>query len=165
MADDPKDPDDPAKGDPEPDKPDLGDPGKKALDAERKARRDAERQLKEMGDQLKALQDKDKSDSERLTEKVTQLEKDLATVTAQRDRFEVGLTKGLDLTRTKRLTGDTREDLEADADELLTWTSGSNGDPKPAPGKPAVDLKGGGDPTEDPAVDVREVVQSIPRGI
>ena len=163
MADDPKDPDDPAKGDPEPDKPDLGDPGKKALDAERKARRDAERQLKEMGDQLKALQDKDKSDSERLTEKVTQLEKDLTAATARADRFEVALEKGLDITRAQRLTGATREELEADADELSTWTAG-NGDKQPVPGKPATDLRGGGDPTEEPDVDVRAVVDSIPRG-
>jgi hypothetical protein len=163
MADDPKDPDDPATGDPAPDKPDLGDPGKKALEAERKARRDAERQLREMGDQLKQLQDKDKSDSERLTEKVTQLEKDLATATARADRYEVALEKGLDMTRAKRLTGSTREELEADADELITWTAGTKDD-NPVPGKPATDLKGGGDPTEEPEVDVRAVVDSIPRG-
>lgn len=162
MADDPKDPDDPATGDPAPDKPDMGDAGKKALETERKARRDAERQLREMGDQLKALQDKDKSDSERLTEKVTQLEKDLAAATAKADRFEVALEKGLDMTRAKRLTGSTRDELEADADELITWTAGT-GD-KPVPGKPTPDLKGGGDPTEEPEVDVRAVVDSIPRG-
>lgn len=162
MADDPKDPDDPAKGDPAPAKPDLGDAGKKALDEERKARREAERQLKEMADQVKALQDKDKSDSERLTEKVTQLEKDLAAATARADRYEVALEKGLDMTRAKRLTGTTRDELEADADELQTWQAGKPADP--VPGKPTADLKGGGDPTEEPTVDVREVVESIPRG-
>lgn len=163
MADDPKDPDDPAKGDPDPDKPDMGDAGKKALDAERKARREAERQLKEMGDRLKEIEDKDKSDSERLKEKVTELERDLATAVAKADRYEVALEKGLDMTRAKRLTGTSREELEADADELITWTAGK-GDDKPVPGKPAVDLKGGGDPTEEPDVDVRKVVESIPRG-
>jgi hypothetical protein len=162
MADEPNDPDDPAKGDPDPDKPALGDTGKKALDAERKARRDAERQLKETGDRLKALEDKDKSDSERLTEKVTQLEKDLATATARADRYEVALDKGLDMTRAKRLTGTTREELEADADELQSWTAGKPSEP--APGKPTTDLRGGGDPTEEPEVDVRKVVDSIPRG-
>jgi hypothetical protein len=160
MADDPQDP--PATGDDPPEKPDLGDTGKKALDAERKARRDAERQLKEMADQLKTLQDKDKSDSERLSEKVTQLEKDLATATARADRFEVALDKGLDMTRAKRLTGTTREELEADADELQSWTAGK---PDPAPSKPTTDLRGGGDPTEEPDVDVRKVVEGIPRGI
>lgn len=163
MADEPKDPDDPAKGDPEPDKPDLGEPGKKALDAERKARRDAERQLKETADRLKVLEDKDKSDSDRLTEKVAQLEKDLAKETARADRFEVAVDKGLDMTRAKRLTGSTKDELEADADELMSWTAGSKDD-NPAPRKPTADLKGGGDPTEEPAANVREVVDSIPRG-
>jgi hypothetical protein len=162
MADDPKDPDDPAKGDPAPDKPDLGDTGKKALDAERKARRDAERLLKETADRLKVLEDKDKSDSDRLTEKVAQLEKDLATATAKADRYEVALDKGLDMTRAKRLTGTTREELEADADELQTWQAGPA---DKVPSKPTTDLKGGGDPTEEPAVDVRKVVDAIPRGI
>jgi hypothetical protein len=162
--------DDPAKGKPDDKKPDpgdLGDAGKKAIDDERKARRDAERQLKEMGDKLKALEDKDKSETERLTEKVTQLEKDLASATARADRYEVALEKGLDMTRAKRLTGSTREELEADADELSTWNAGAGNDGKPAapPGKPAPDLKGGGDPTEEPAVDVRKVVADIPRGL
>jgi hypothetical protein len=162
MADEPGD-----KPSEKPDKPEVfkrpeDEAGKKALDEERKARRDAERQLKEMGDQLRTLQDKDKSDSERLTEKVTQLEKDLAAATARADRFEVALDKGLDMTRAKRLTGATREELEADADELQSWQAGKPADP--VPNKPAVDLKGGGDPTEDPDVDLRQVVDSIPRG-
>jgi hypothetical protein len=162
MADDPNEP---ATGDPKPEdpKPDLGDAGKKAIDEERKARREAERQLKEMGDQLKSMQDKDKSESERLTEKVAQLEKDLHRATAKADRFEVALEKGLDMTRAKRLTGETREELEADADELTAWQTG---EPKPAvPGKPTADLRGGGDPTQEPEADIRKVVDSIPRGI
>lgn len=164
MADDPKNPDEPAKGDPgTPDPGDLGDGGKKALDAIRAEKRAAEKRAKDAEDQLKTLQDKDKSESERLTEKVTQLEKDLTAATARADRFEVALDKGLDMTRAKRLTGTTREELEADADELITWTAGK--DDKPAvPGKPTADLKGGGDPTEEPETDVRQVVDSIPRG-
>lgn len=162
MADDPT-PDDSATEKPEPDKPDLGDAGKKALDEERKARRDAERQLREMNEQLKQLQDKDKSESERLTEKLAQLEKDLASATAKADRFEVALEQGLDMTRAKRLTGSTREELEADAEELKGWTAGN--EPGPTPNKPVEDLAGGGDPTSDPEPDIRQVVESIPRGI
>lgn len=160
MADDPNPPE-PAKGDPEPPKPDLGDAGKRALDEERKARRDAERQLREMGEQLKALQDKDKSDSERLTEKVSHLEKDLAAATARADRYEVALDKGLDMVRAKRLAGATREELEADADELKGWTAG---DQTPPPQKPTEALGGGGDPTQEPEPDLRKVVEAIPRG-
>lgn len=162
MADDPT-PTDPAKGKDDPKKPDeLGDAGKKALDEERKARRDAERQLKEMGDKLQTLEDKDKSENERLATKVAQLEKDLSAATARADRFEVALDKGLDMVRAKRLSGTTREELEADADELKGWTAGET---KGTPAKPTEDLKGGGDPTTEPAVDIRKMVDAIPRGI
>lgn len=159
MADDP---DASAKDAPAQPATDLGDAGKKALDEERKARRDAERQLREMSEQVKALQDKDKSDSERLTERLAQLEKDLAAATARADRYEVALEKGLDMVRAKRLAGSTKDELEADADELARWSPGSND--TPAPTKPTEALRGGGDPTEEPEPDIRQVVESIPRG-
>lgn len=120
-----------------------------------------EKQAKDLADRLQSLEDKDKSDSERLTEKLAQLEKDLATATARADRFEVALDKGLDMTRAKRLTGTTREELEADAEELKGWTSG--GDTPDTPSKPAEDLAGGGDPSSGPDPDIRQVVASIPR--
>lgn len=163
MADDPTPTPDPATGKDDP-KPDLGDAGKKALDDERKARRDAERQLKAVNDQLTALQDKDKSESERAVERVSQLERDLAAATARADRFEVACEQGLDMTRAKRLTGTTREELEADAEELRGWTAGKP-DVPPVPGKPTEDLTGGGDPTATPEPDVRSIIESIPRGI
>lgn len=160
MADDQNDTPDPATGKDEP-KPDLGDAGKKALDEERKARREAERQLRDTADRLKALEDKDKSESERLTERLSQLEKDLVAASARADRYEVALEKGLDMTRARRLAGSTREELEADAEELKSWTSGTRADPVPS--KPVEDLKGGGDPTEPPAPDIADVVAGIPR--
>lgn len=120
-----------------------------------------EKQAKDLADRLAQLEDKDKTESQRLTDKVTQLEKDLANQTARADRFEVAVEKGLDMVRAKRLTGSTREELEADADELTTWQAG---DAKPTPANPTTDLRGGGDPTEEPEVDVRAVVDSIPRG-
>ena len=145
----------------------LGDAGKKALDQERKARRDAERKLSTLEAELQELRDRDKSDSERLTTKNAALEKELAEAIARADRFEVALEKGLDPVRAKRLTGSTRAELEADADELATWTAaaGDDADTKPpaTPGKPAADLKGGGDPTQEPVVDVKAIVDSIDR--
>lgn len=159
MAD-PETPDPEADKDPVPDsKPTANDDADKWKALARKH----EKQAKELADRLQGLEDKDKSESERLTERIAQLEKDLTSATAKADRFEVALDKGLDMTRAKRLTGTTREELEADADELQTWQAGKPADP--IPGKPATDLKGGGDPTEEPPVDVRSVVDSIPRGI
>lgn len=123
-----------------------------------------EKQAKDLADRLQGLEDKDKSDSERLTEKLAQLEKDLAAATSRADRYEVALEKGLDMVRAKRLTGSTRDELEADADELTTWQAGAPAGDKPAPGKPTEALSGGGDPTQEPDPDVRQVVDSIPRG-
>lgn len=63
--------------------PDLGDPGKKALDAERKARREAERQLKAMQTQIKELQDRDKSEVDLLKETLAEREAQLGNLPGQ----------------------------------------------------------------------------------
>lgn len=79
MADDPSiPPDDSAKDDPADDKPptDLGDAGKKALDAERAARREAERELKE-------LKDRDKSELERLQDEIKDRDSKLTELPGQ----------------------------------------------------------------------------------
>lgn len=119
-------------------------------------------ELKAKAQQLEQLEQGTKSEVEKLTERLAEAEKRATAEAARADRFEVALDKGLDMTRAKRLTGATREELEADAEELQTWQSGST--EKPAPSKPTESLSGGGDPTEDPPVDMRQVVDSIPRG-
>lgn len=144
------------------DNPDPDAGAKKALEAERKARRDAERQLKDLQAQVKQREDQDKSESERLTERLAEAEKRAEAAESRADRFEVALEKGLDMTRAKRLTGSTREELEADADELQSWQAGPS--EQPAPSKPTEALSGGGDPTEAAPVDIRQVVDAIPRG-
>lgn len=163
MADDPTP--DPDKGeDTPPEKPDLGDAGKKALDAERKARRDAEKQAKELADRLAAIEDKDKTEAERFAAKVADAEDRAAKAEARAMRLEVAQSKGLSPAQAKRLVGSTQEELEADADEILEAfpTQGAT----PPPGRqPTADLRGGTDPTEGDPVDVRDVVDSIPRGL
>ena len=158
MADDPQDPDAPT-----PDA-DLGDKGKKALEDERKARREAEKQLKAVNDRLKELEDKDKSESERLASRVAELEKELSTERGRATRLEVALDKGLSKTQARRLVGETEEDLVADADDLLA--SFKTDDPKAPPGqRPKEDLKTGatpapGEPTKE---DIRKAIETIPR--
>jgi hypothetical protein len=159
MADDPKDPPAPPAKDDTDD--DLGDGGKKALDAERAARRKAEKDAKDLAARLQALEDKDKSELDKLRDENTQLKTQLDTATTQALRLEVAAEKGV---KARWLSGTTREELEAAADEYLEDHPPAK-DAGPVPGKPATDLKGGGDPTEDPDVDVRKVVESIPRGI
>lgn len=103
-----------------------------------------------------------KSELDKANGRIAQLEKDLTAANARADRYEVALDKGLDMTRAKRLAGATREELEADAEELKGWSPGKSDTPPPS--KPAEDLKGGGDPTTEPAVDIRKMVAEIPRG-
>lgn len=150
--------DQPAKGDETPPA-DLGDAGKKALEAERKARRDAESQLKSLHDELQAIKDRDKSDGEKLAEKLAAAEKRAADAETKALRLEVASEKGV---KPRWLNGSTREELEQAADEYLADHPPATGD-KPTPGKPAEDLRGGGDPTEEPEVDIRKVVADIPR--
>lgn len=153
MADDPTNPGDgPDEGDePEP-TPDpatgggdsLGDAGRRAIEAERKARRDAEARLKArikelepLASKAKELEDSTKSEAQRLAD-----ERDAHRSRAERAeqdllRLRVALRKGLTETQAKRLVGASEEDLEADADELLASFRPASGDEPPAVEKPA----------------------------
>jgi len=128
--------------------PDAG--AKTALDAERKARRDAEKQLKALRDQVKSLEDKDKSDGEKLTDRVAAAEKRAEEAESRAVRFDVASAKGLTAAQAKRLVGVTKEDLEADADEILEVFPAQGGVKPPPSSKPSADLKGGTDPTSEP---------------
>lgn len=109
---------------------DLGDAGKKALDEERAARREAEKQRKDLEARLKELEplaakakqleDSKKTETEKLGEKLTAAEKRAVEAEQRALRLEVASAKGLTQAQAKRLVGTTKEELEADADELLT---------------------------------------------
>ena len=99
----------------------LGDGGRKALDEERKARRDAERQAKD------------------LQARVAELE-------AAAVRRDVAAAHGLSEAQAKRLVGSTRDELEADAAELLELLAPPPSR-QPIEAKPREQLHGGGDPT------------------
>lgn len=123
----------------------LGEAGKKALDAERRAARAANKERDALAAELKALQDRDKTEAEKVAERATAAETRAAAVEVQSLRTEVILDKIPDTatvaearrliaTLSKRLVGSTREEMEADADELLSTF-------KPAePVPPSLDL-------------------------
>lgn len=65
---------------------------------------------------LKELEDRDKTELQKLTDERDELRKEaLAGL-----RWKVALEKGLTVTQAKRLVGDTYDELIADADELVT---------------------------------------------
>jgi len=111
---------------PKPETDELGDAGKKALAAERDARKAAE---KELARYRKAEQDRAEQDKTE-AEKRAAAEQRAAEAELRATRLEVAHEKGLTPAQAKRLVGTTREELEADADEILR-------DFPVAPAKPA----------------------------
>lgn len=157
-------------------KPDPDSGAKKALEAERKARREAERKAGDLADRVKELEDRDKSDGEKLSGKLAEAEKRAEAAEAKALRYEVALNRKLSATQAKRLVGATKEELEADADELLESFKPAErdagdeddeddaDDPKPSPSnRPTPSLRGGGDPTTAVEPDLRKMVSEIPR--
>jgi len=97
----------------------LGDAGKKALDAERREKRAAEKRAADLETRLKEFEDRDKTEAQRLADRAEQAEKRAAELESRSLRLEVASEKGLTAAQAKRLIGSTREELEADADEIL----------------------------------------------
>jgi hypothetical protein len=136
--------------------PELGDAGKKALDTERKARRDAEARLKELEPLAQAAQEK--ADAEK-----TELQKASEALATERDartqaeaallRYEVGVDKSVPPKLVKFLVGATKEEIEASADALLAELG--NGERPGVPAKPTERMASGKPSstldTEDPA--------------
>jgi hypothetical protein len=123
---------------------DMGDTGKKALEAERKARRDAEARLKEL--EPLAEEARQKADSEK-----TELTKAQEALLTERDartkaetallRYEVGAEKGVPMKLVRFLHGTTKEEVEASADALMAEVPNAN---KPAlPTRPTERLSNG----------------------
>jgi len=75
--------------------------------------------LEKLAEVLGAKDAKDPSEVDKLTERVTKHEEQLATERAARWRAEVANEKGLTPAQAARLTGATKEELVVDADELL----------------------------------------------
>lgn len=86
--------------------------------------------------------DKSKSALDQLLEKFTAMEKRTAESEARALRLEVAQAKKLPAWMAKRLTGTTKEELEADADEMLAeWKPAAKDD---GDGKDGTDGKAGG---------------------
>lgn len=96
----------------------------KGLSAEEAARlqkalKQANKEAEQRRLKLKEIEDRDKSESEKLTERTRELESNLTTAQATALRYEIALDKGIPKSIATRLQGSTREEMEADADELL----------------------------------------------
>ena len=71
--------------------------------------------LKPLADKARELEDAQKSEVDKLNDRIKELE----PTAKEAARLRVALDKGLTLKQAKRLSGDTEEEMSADADELL----------------------------------------------
>lgn len=150
---------------------------KKALAAERKAAAEGRKAVKALEAKLKEFEDRDKTDGEKLADRVAKAEAEAAKATAEAAKLRVGMDKGLTLRQAMRLQGETEEELAADADDLLETFPGKSGEKsetdeagkgdgerRPPSRRPTEDLSGGGDPTNPPEeMDPAKLAAFIPR--
>jgi hypothetical protein len=171
MADDPN-PGPDEKPDPDDEKPDeKPKPTADDLAAVKAALKKANKEAEESRRKLKEIEDRDKSEGEKLTDRITAAEKRADEAESRALRLEVAASKGLTPGQAKRLAGTTQEELEADADELLAdfapvSTGGDEEDEhRSTPGgRPKERLRGGGAPAEEPEEsDPRKLADLIPR--
>ena len=128
----------------------LGDGGKKALQAERDARKAAERTAAEYAAKLKEFEDSKLSELERAQKEAAENAAELARLRTENVRSKVAIDKGVPADLIEFLTGDTEGDIAAKADLLMARLN-TPGTPKPDPSQGA---KGGatalnGDPLLD----------------
>lgn len=172
-TDDDPDDDEDLLDDPEDDNPKITDALRKKNSENRNLRRRL-REAEAAKEELAELKKKDQSDSERLADELASEKSRADKAEAKASRYEVALNKGLTLRQANRLVGDSPEELEEDADDLLADLKGSAGDDtddtsstddgpgtgRPA-GRPTETLRGGGKPDDAPAPDIRSIVEGI----
>lgn len=100
------------------DKP-LGEAGEKALDAFKQRAKEAEKRAKELETQVSQFEERDKSETEKLTGKLSKAEQRAEKAEAQLLRFEVAKEKEVPAEAVDLLSGSSREELEASADKIL----------------------------------------------
>lgn len=100
---------------PAPDPAQLGDPGKAALKAERVARGAAEKRATEAEARLREIEDAQKSDLQRATDRAAELERQLADSMKQSLRLRIATEHSIGADDLVLLTGGTEEELQAQA--------------------------------------------------
>lgn len=180
---DPGNPVEPDKQDPVPPpqaEPDKGEPAPSTFQAITSqddldkilGRRLAQERAKYSGyDDLKAkaaeydkLEDAKKTETQRLTDQLNAANKRAADLELNQLRRDVADAKGLPASLIKRLNGTTREELEADADDLLDTLPKPEPPAPPMQRQPKENLRGGGNPAEEPEeTDPRKLAARIPR--
>lgn len=136
---------------------------RKALKAERAAAKKAREEAERLAAKVKEHEDAQKSDQQKLEERATGAEGEAKQAKLEAARLRVALKKGLTETQAKRLVGESEEDLEKDADELLESFKAEEGDD--APRRPRERLKPGAAPSSEPEEsDPAKLAEQVSRG-
>lgn len=144
---------------------------KKELNKKNREAANLRKRLKELEPlvkKAKELEDEQKSESEKLTEARTSAEKEATSAKAEAARLRVALKKGLTEVQAKRLIGETEEELEADADELLESfkPKDNDGNESQEDGKPTTpnggERTGATGDTEGEETDPRKLAAGLP---
>ncbi len=106
---------------------DKPDAVRNAIKAEREKAAAAEKRAKEAEGKVREFEDRDKSEQEKAEQRAADAEKEAKDATAKLLRIEVAGAKKLPIGLAQRLRGDTKEELEKDADALLKEVGDGNG--------------------------------------
>lgn len=99
----------------------LGDAGKRALDAERAARKAAEKERDANAAKLKEIEDRDKSEAEKAAERLAEAEKRAVEVEARATRAEVSASSGVPVDILCGPESADAEKVEAFAKRAIEW--------------------------------------------
>lgn len=109
-----------------------GDQGKPEVPPEvRRALAKANREAESLRLKLREFEDRDKTELQKLTEAHQSAARDAAEARAEAMRYRVAVAKGVPAELAERLRGQTAEELEADADKLLSLLGSSLANGKP----------------------------------
>jgi hypothetical protein len=113
-------------------------------------------EAKQLRSQVREFEDRDKTEDQRLKERIAELE----TSASEAARLRVAIRKGLTETQARRLVGATEEELEADAEQLLADFRQDRDDGR----RPQERLRPGATPSVEPDnFDPAKIVERIPR--
>lgn len=110
----------------------LGDAGKKALAAERAARREAEKRANDLAAQIKAAEDAGKTEAQKQAETLASLQADLAAMRAEKERAEVAAKTGVPVD----ILAGPGDDPTTWAEQVKAWAEQAK--PAEAPAQPVV---------------------------
>lgn len=117
----------------------LGDAGKRALDAERQARKDAEKRARELEARVNEFEDANRTEAEKWQRKLEKAQRELEEARAhyaelERKNLVAEVAAELEIPQSAwgRISGNTADEIRADAEDLKALLA-PTGPRKPAP--------------------------------